>query len=296
MGFFGGGLGPPPSYSYFDNPDGSYSAVNNNFGGSGDTYDDGYLFTSDKTGSQIAGVAGAAGGLGTAITGLFFGNQQAKMQHQMEDIQHQQIRNQFKDRMKTSSEGQIGTLRSYSRELPDMMAYLSAQGQGDSSASKLVKDDADYGLKLRLDSIQRERALAIGGMKAQEQVWQLQRKMERSQRNAAMISAGISTATSLASIASDQRIKKNFGPVDVQNVLEKLDALPIATWTYGWERDNVKHMGPMAQDFHRIFGLGEPIADRPAAIAYVDLFGVLLSAVKALSLKVKELEANQIRR
>lgn len=273
-GYFGG------SGAYY----GSYDDAYNNR----DTYDRGYLFTSDKTGGEIGSAASAVGSFGSMLTGLFFGNQQLKMQHRMENIQHQQIRDQFKDRMKDSSLGEMGALRQFQRGTPDAMAQLAAQGQGNSSAANQAKADMDYALQARLSSIQRERALAVGGMKAQEEIWKLQRKMERSQRTAAMISAGIDTAVSLAKVASDQRIKKNFGTVDAQDILAKLESLPVTTWTYEWERDDVKHMGPMAQDFHRIFGLGEPIKGRPASIAHVDLFGVMLASIKALSSQVND--------
>lgn len=278
-------------WSYFDSP-GSYSAVNNDFGGGGDYFSG----SSPMGGNEMGGYAAAVGGGTQALVGLLMGNKQMKYQKRINSLQRQQTRDQFKNQMKDSSIGEIGTQRTYQRGLPDVMAQLSAQGQGNSSAANLARDDAKYALNLRLNSIQRERALAVSGMKAQEEIWKLQYKMARAQQQSAAIAAGIDTAISVASIVSDQRIKRNFGPVESQDVLSKLDTLPISTWTYAWERDEVKHMGPMAQDFYKLFGLGHPIQDRPAAIAWVDLFGVLLASVKALSARVKELEANQIRR
>ena len=40
-------------------------------------------------------------------------------------------------------------------------------------------------------------------------------------------------------------------------VLRKVVALPIATWNYKSQDAAIRHMGPMAQDFHAAFGLGE---------------------------------------
>lgn len=255
-----------------------------------DTYDDGYAFTSDKTGSQIAGAASVAGGLGKAITSLMFGNRQMKMQKKMTGIQHQQTRDQYKGQMKDSSVSEMGSMREYSRGSQDARAQLAAQGLGSSSAMNQNDEDMKFNRDLKINAIQRQRALATGGMAAQEKIWDLQQKMEKAARTEALISAGIDTAVSMAGAVSDQRLKRNFGPVDAAEVLEKLDNLPLTTWTYEWEKDDVRHMGPMAQDFHKMFGLGQPIADRPASIAYVDLFGVMLASIKSLSAKVQTLE------
>ena len=37
--------------------------------------------------------------------------------------------------------------------------------------------------------------------------------------------------------------------------LAKLDALPVTEWSYQWESPSVRHIGPMAQDFHAAFSL-----------------------------------------
>ena len=74
---------------------------------------------------------------------------------------------------------------------------------------------------------------------------------------------------------------------DLQEVLERVKALPVGYWTYGWEDADVHHMGPMAQDFWAAFGLGT--TDR--RIGAVDVNGVLLASVKALLDRVESLEA-----
>ena len=75
--------------------------------------------------------------------------------------------------------------------------------------------------------------------------------------------------------------------LDGNDILAKLVALPIATWTYDWEPDDVRHLGPMAQDFKAAFGLG----DDDRVINMVDAAGVLMVAVQALYRRVVELEA-----
>jgi len=70
-------------------------------------------------------------------------------------------------------------------------------------------------------------------------------------------------------------------------VLERLATLPISTWTYGFDHESVRHLGPMAQDFASTFGLG--YTDRQIAI--VDANGVCMAAVQALHRRVVALEA-----
>jgi hypothetical protein len=71
------------------------------------------------------------------------------------------------------------------------------------------------------------------------------------------------------------------------DVLARLVSLPVHTWTYAWDDPSVKHMGPMAQDFARAFGLG----DRDDMIDLIDASGVLMAGVQALHDRVSALEA-----
>lgn len=94
--------------------------------------------------------------------------------------------------------------------------------------------------------------------------------------------------------ASDRNVKDNISPVDGDEILEKLAAMPVATWHYKTEADSVLHIGPMAQDFKAAFGLGD--SDR--SIATIDADGVNMAAIQAmyqqvqqLTQRVKELEA-----
>ena len=76
-------------------------------------------------------------------------------------------------------------------------------------------------------------------------------------------------------------------PVDGYEILEKLAALPISTWNYVFDDSSVRHLGPMAQDFKAVFGLGE--SDK--VINMVDANGVVMVAVQALYRRIKTLEA-----
>ncbi len=82
---------------------------------------------------------------------------------------------------------------------------------------------------------------------------------------------------------SDRNSKQNIVPVTREEILEKVMQLPIARWEYKL-RPDVEHVGPMAQDFHALFGLGP--SDR--RISTLDTSGVALAAVQALHQKLEE--------
>lgn len=77
---------------------------------------------------------------------------------------------------------------------------------------------------------------------------------------------------------SDRNAKENIRPVDAEGALDEVLALPINTWNYKTQAPEIRHMGPMAQDFHDAFGLGTD--DRH--IASVDADGAALAAIQGL--------------
>jgi hypothetical protein len=80
------------------------------------------------------------------------------------------------------------------------------------------------------------------------------------------------------SMQSDRNVKSNLSRVDGQALLVRLASLPIEAWNYKEQPESTRHMGPMAQDFHEAFALGED--DR--YISTVDAEGVALAAIQAL--------------
>ncbi|HLA63573.1 MAG TPA: tail fiber domain-containing protein [Rhodothermales bacterium] len=87
---------------------------------------------------------------------------------------------------------------------------------------------------------------------------------------------------------SDRNRKEDFRAVDGEEILDRIRTLPITTWNYRDEADEVRHMGPMAQDFHAAFGLGGTDSTH---IGTVDADGVLLASVQALEARTRALEA-----
>jgi hypothetical protein len=77
---------------------------------------------------------------------------------------------------------------------------------------------------------------------------------------------------------SDRNTKENIRDVDPSEILAKVVEMPITTWNYIHDEENLPHMGPMAQDFYAAFGLGQ--GDK--TIAYMDKDGVALAAIQGL--------------
>jgi len=91
--------------------------------------------------------------------------------------------------------------------------------------------------------------------------------------------------------ASDRNRKHLFATVHGEDVLTRLRGLPITTWSYQVEDRNVRHLGPMAQDFRSAFGLG----DDDKVIGTVDADGVALAAAQALEVRTRELREENAR-
>jgi hypothetical protein len=77
---------------------------------------------------------------------------------------------------------------------------------------------------------------------------------------------------------SDANAKENLASIDGGEVLARLAGVPITTWNYTADDDEMRHMGPMAQDFYAAFGLGPD----EHHIAPLDANGVALAAAKEL--------------
>ncbi len=94
------------------------------------------------------------------------------------------------------------------------------------------------------------------------------------------------TAAGGPSAISDRRLKREIRAVDADAVLDAVRSLPVSSWSYLWEDDGVRHVGPMAQDFAAAFAVGSD--DRH--ISLVDANGVALAAIQALAEHVQGLE------
>jgi trimeric autotransporter adhesin len=95
---------------------------------------------------------------------------------------------------------------------------------------------------------------------------------------------------------SSRTTKENFSLVNGNDVLSKLRVMDVSTWNYIAEGRQVRHMGPMAEDFFKAFQLGTG----NTSIGVQDLAGISLAAIKELDKRTNEVnqlreEVNQLR-
>lgn len=89
-------------------------------------------------------------------------------------------------------------------------------------------------------------------------------------------------------VLSDSNAKTKIKSVDARDVLSKVSSLPMTEWEYR-SAPHRRFFGPMSQDFHAAFGLG----DDTKTINTLDADGVLFLSVKGLVEELKERD-NQI--
>jgi trimeric autotransporter adhesin len=100
------------------------------------------------------------------------------------------------------------------------------------------------------------------------------------------VGVSLSAGGSTWNVISDRNLKELFAPVDGEDLLARLRSVPVTTWRYIDEEDrSVRHMGPMAQDWHRAFGFSSD----DTRINQGDFDGVNLAAVKALDARTERL-------
>ena len=100
--------------------------------------------------------------------------------------------------------------------------------------------------------------------------------------------AGVTLASGGGSWASlsDEASKTAITPVSGGAVLRKLASVPISEWSYRAQGPSIRHIGPMAQDLSRAFGVGEDSRH----ITSIDADGIALAAIKGLNKKVRALQ------
>jgi len=87
--------------------------------------------------------------------------------------------------------------------------------------------------------------------------------------------------------ASSRKLKENFTPLNIDDILQKIDQLDISRWNYKSEGSAITHIGPVSEDFRELFKIG----DSSETIALIDEGGVALVGIKALSNKLSVLES-----
>ncbi|MEY8200983.1 MAG: tail fiber domain-containing protein [Colwellia sp.] len=86
---------------------------------------------------------------------------------------------------------------------------------------------------------------------------------------------------------SSRTMKENIVAVEPQKILDSLSTLVINKWNYLTDSEGVKHIGPIAEDFYALFGLGMD----EKHIASLDTSGIALAAIQALHDNVQQKDA-----
>jgi hypothetical protein len=98
-----------------------------------------------------------------------------------------------------------------------------------------------------------------------------------------LTNTGNLTIAGVLTQGSSRALKTGFTALDPRDVLARVSALPVSLWSYKTE-SAVRHVGPMAEDFHQAFGLGSD----DKHIAPGDQAGVALLAVQGLNQVVQD--------
>ena len=85
---------------------------------------------------------------------------------------------------------------------------------------------------------------------------------------------------------SDRNAKMAIEPAGGRGVLARIVDMPISEFSYKAQDESIRHMGPMAQDFHRLFGLGS----NERRITPMNLAGISLAAIQGLHEVIEEQE------
>src|ERR1051326_2294199 len=90
---------------------------------------------------------------------------------------------------------------------------------------------------------------------------------------------------------SSREIKEGFGAVSPAAILQKVVEMPITTWVY--KNQDVRHIGPMAEDFYGAFQVGQS----PKGISPTDTAGVAFAAIQGLNdiVQQKEKEISELK-
>jgi len=81
---------------------------------------------------------------------------------------------------------------------------------------------------------------------------------------------------------SDRDAKTGIEEIDPVDVLNRVTELSVSEYSYKSQDTDIRHMGPMAQDFEDLFGLGED----ELRISAMNLTGIALAAIQGLNERV----------
>ncbi len=98
-----------------------------------------------------------------------------------------------------------------------------------------------------------------------------------------VFSGGNVSIAGTLSQGSSRTNKENIHPIDHQQILDKVSQLPIREWNYVHDQDHIRHIGPMAEDVHHLFEVGQG----PKSLSSIDTAGIALATIQGLNEKLE---------
>lgn len=86
-------------------------------------------------------------------------------------------------------------------------------------------------------------------------------------------------------LTSTREAKTDFRELNEQDILDKLSSLEISQWRYKHEDEETVHIGPVAEEFHEVFGLSDG-----KRLNMIDTNGITFAAIQALNSENRELK------
>jgi hypothetical protein len=107
------------------------------------------------------------------------------------------------------------------------------------------------------------------------------------------LTAGVTMSPGASSwtAVSDRNLKENIRELNGSEILGRIARLPISRWNYIAQDESIEHVGPMAQDFYGLFGLGEDSKH----IDMLDPAGIALAGIKELYRQNQQLHSQNQR-
>jgi hypothetical protein len=98
-------------------------------------------------------------------------------------------------------------------------------------------------------------------------------------------------ASSWGVLASNKDKKKNFEEIDGKYVLNGIAQLELTTWQYKTQKasDKKRYIGPMAQDFYRLFAKPFSFYSNNQMIVDSDVSGIMLVGIQELEKRTRDL-------
>jgi len=93
--------------------------------------------------------------------------------------------------------------------------------------------------------------------------------------------------------ASDKNLKESFESIDGESILSQLLNLDLTSWSYIGDLSN-RHIGPVAQDFYKLFAGPYKLDSTKTRIISADVRGVNLVATKALIERTEKLQKENL--